>query len=87
MNLDFYIDQFLTLFNVEATKEDRFGFDNDKNYFVQDLTYANYNENLPYFILPISSVTNQNVKSIKYALYELITISKKDEQNNEGFDD
>ena len=66
------ITQFINDLELEVSKENKFGFDDNLNYFIQDLTYANYDESKPYFILPISSVTNINTKGIKFALYDLI---------------
>ena len=73
------IDDFMKDFELSSSDENNFSFDKDKNYFVQDLVFNKYNEELPYFILPISSVTNQNIKSIKYALYDLVRMGKCEE--------
>ena len=70
------ITSFINILELETTNENSFAFDKDKNYFIQDLTFNKYNEELPYFILPISSVTNQNIKPIKYALYDLVRMEK-----------
>ncbi|VAY87763.1 GTP-binding protein Obg [hydrothermal vent metagenome] len=70
------INAFMNDLQLEYSTTNQFAFDNDKNYFIQNLELDKYNEQLPYFILPISSVTNQNIKSIKYALYDLIRIEK-----------
>ena len=70
------VDAFIKDLELENSNENSFAFEKDKNYYVQDLTFNKYNEELPYFILPISSVTNQNIKSIKYALYDLVRMEK-----------
>jgi GTP-binding protein len=70
------VNQFIIDLGLENSNENSFAFDKDKNYYLQDLTFNKYNEELPYFILPISSVTNQNIKSIKYALYDLVRMDK-----------
>ncbi len=70
------VDAFIKDIGLENSSENSFAFDKGKNYYVQDLTFNKYNESLPYFVLPISSVTNQNVKSIKYALYDLVRMEK-----------
>ena len=69
-------EQFITEVTGGTSKENSFGFDKDKNYFLQDLTYNKYDENLPYFILPISSAVAGNIEPLKYVLYDLISMSK-----------
>jgi len=71
------VDTFIKDLGLENSNESEFAFDKDKHYYIQNLTFNKYNQELPYFILPISSVTNQNIKSIKYALYDLIKMENK----------
>ncbi len=70
------INEFITKIGLDVSNENSFSFDKEKNYFLQDLTYNKYDENLPYFILPISSATAQNIEGIKYVLYDLISREK-----------
>jgi GTP-binding protein len=70
------IEDFINTIKLQKSDENLFAFDKDKSYFVQNLTTANYDNCLPYFILPISSVTNQNIKPLKFALYDLIGQAK-----------
>jgi GTPase len=70
------IEAFIKELGFDLSSENSFGFDKDKGYFIQDLRYDNYNDELPYFILPISSATAQNTGSIKYALFDLISRDK-----------
>lgn len=70
------IEQFIKDLGLETSNENSFSFDKDKNYFIQDLTYNKYDENLPYFILPISSAMHTNIKAIKFALYDLVGLDK-----------
>jgi len=70
------VDAFIKDLGLENANKNGFAFDKEKNYYLQDLVFNKYNQELPYFILPISSVTNQNIKSIKYALYDLIRMEK-----------
>ena len=72
------IEEFIKYIEVEFTTENSFSYDKDKKYFLQDLTYNKYDDNLPYFILPISSATHDNIDSIKYSLYNLISMDKED---------
>ncbi|MEA3289613.1 MAG: GTPase ObgE [Campylobacterota bacterium] len=70
------LEEFIKGISLETTKENKFSFDKDKSYFIQELTYNKYDENLPYFVLPISSATQQNIRSIKFALYDLVGFDK-----------
>ena len=67
------VEGFIKAIGLDTTKDNSFAFDKDKSYFLQDLTYNRYDENLPYFVLPISSATKQNIEPIKFALYDLIS--------------
>ncbi len=73
------VENFIKDIELEESSENSFAFDKDKKYFIQDLTYNRYDENLPYFVLPISSATKQNIEPIKYALYDLISRDKCEE--------
>ena len=66
------IESFINDLDLNLTKSNKFGFEEEKNYFIQNLEYSRYDTSKPYFILPISAVTNINTKSIKFALYDLI---------------
>ena len=66
----------LKLLDLDLSNENNFSFQKDKQYFLQELTYTKYNEDLPYFVLPISSATHDNINGIKYALYDLISRDK-----------
>ncbi len=70
------VEQFIKNIGLEVSNENSFSFDKDKQYFLQDLTYTKYNEDLPYFVLPISSATHDNINGIKYSLYDLISMDK-----------
>ncbi len=67
------VESFIKDIGLETTKENSFAFEKGKSYFLQDLTYNRYDESLPYFVLPISSATKQNIEPIKFALYDLIS--------------
>ena len=72
--------QFINEITSGVSKDNSFGFEKDTNYFLQDLTYNKYDENLPYFILPISSAVAGNIEPLKYVLYDLIAMSKNKEE-------
>jgi len=66
------IENFIKELGFECTTENEFGIKTDFPFFVQDTTFARFDESKPYFILPLSSVTHFNTEAIKYALYTLI---------------
>jgi len=70
------IAEFINEIGLESTSKNQFSFDEEKSYFVQELVYNKYDESLPYFVLPISSATHFNIKSIKFALYDLVSMDK-----------
>ena len=70
------VDSFIKAIGLRTTNENSFAFEKEKNYFIQDLTYNRYDETLPYFVLPISSATRQNIEPLKFALYDLISRDK-----------
>lgn len=69
-------EEFIQSVGLEISKENSFGFDGTKTYFVQDLVYNRYDRTLPYFVLPISSATHLNTSAIKFALYDLLQQEK-----------
>jgi GTP-binding protein len=71
------VKDFIEEIGLELTGNNEFGFDKKLPYYVQDLTFSRFDKEKPFFVLPISSVTHLNTKSISYALYELIGQSKK----------
>lgn len=73
------IEQFIKDIELDVVDENSFSFDKEKKYFIQDLTYSKYNEDLPYFVLPISSATHDNIGGLKFALYDLISRDKCEE--------
>ncbi|PHO09419.1 GTPase ObgE [Malaciobacter canalis] len=70
------INEFITELDLEVSNSNEFGFDKQYPYYIQDLTMNRYDKNKPYFVLPISSVTHLNTKSIGYALYEFLGKNK-----------
>lgn len=71
------IKSFIEEIGLEVSGSNEFGFDKKLPYYVQDLTFNRFDKEKPFFVLPISSVTHLNTKSISYSLYELIGQSKK----------
>jgi GTP-binding protein len=73
------IEEFIEAIGLKTSSKNSFGFESDTSYFVQDLEMNRYDNNLPYFVLPISSITTKNVEAIKYALYDLISRDRCEE--------
>jgi GTP-binding protein len=67
------VQEFIEAIGLELSTSDSFSFDKQSSYFLQELTYSKYDESLPYFVLPISSATHDNIDSLKYVLYDLIS--------------
>lgn len=76
-DLEADIKSFINDIGLEVSSSNDYGFDKSLPYFVQDLTYNKFDESKPFFVLPISSVTHLNTKSIRFALYQLIGQNKK----------
>lgn len=76
-DLEADILNFIKELGLEPSGSNEFGFDKSLPYYVQDDTFTRFDGTKPYFILPLSSVTHLNTKSISYALYELIGKTKK----------
>jgi len=70
------IEAFIKGIGLEVEGENKYGFDKDLKYFIQETTYARFNKDIPYFVLPISSATHKNIQSLKYLLYDFINIEK-----------
>ena len=75
-DLEGEIKQFITDIGLECSKSNEFGFDKEFPYYAQDLTYSRFDNSKPFFVLPISSVTRKNTKSVTYALYNLLEQNK-----------
>ncbi len=71
-DLDADIRNFISDIGLEVSESNEFGFEKEYPYYAQDLIYSRYDEEKPFFVLPISSVTRKNTKSIGFALYDLI---------------
>ncbi|OCL87820.1 GTPase Obg [Aliarcobacter thereius] len=70
-NLEEDIKQFLKAINLKNSSKNEFKFDETLPYYVQDLVYNKFDHTKPYFVLPISSLTKINIKSLTYALYDM----------------
>lgn len=72
--------QFIEAIGLTMDNTKLYDMKSDYNYFVQnkdDATFV-YNDSLPFFVAPISSVTHLNTNPIKYALYDMINFGKED---------
>ncbi len=72
--------EFLNLIDIQANDLGKtYAFNEDIKAFCQDV--YEYDTSKPFFVLPISSVSNINVESIKYALSGAVTKVRKDESS------
>ncbi len=70
------IDIFLKYLNIKKTTKQKFALDMNYNYFLQndDNFEFTYDNDKPYFVLPISSATNTNTKAVVFALQEMLDV-------------
>jgi GTP-binding protein len=70
--------EFVDSIGLSITANKIYDLNSSYDYFIQDkndVTFE-YNCELPYFVMPISSVTHLNTASIKYALYDLVNVDE-----------
>ncbi len=75
-DLEAEINAFLKDIDLEASSSNEFGIDDKLPYYAQDLTFNRYDDNKPFFVIPLSAITRFNEKAVTYALYELIGLDK-----------
>ena len=75
-DLEADISNFIKEIGLEASSSNEFKFESDYPYYVQDLIYSRFDNTQPYFLLPISSLTEFNIRSIGFALYNLLEQDK-----------
>ena len=65
---------FIKMLGLKAENTKRYRFDDDLPYFEQIPDAAGrYDEELPFVVAPISSVTHKNTKALSQALFELVS--------------
>ncbi len=73
------VSQFIESLGLESKRSDNiYKFSEKYTYFLQNID--EYESNKPFFIAPISSVAKINIDPLKYALYEVISHLKSDEE-------
>ncbi len=70
------IEKFIKDIGLEVSKSNEFGFDKEFPYYTQDLTYERFDNEKPFFVLPISSMTKVNIKALTFGLYKLLEQNK-----------
>ena len=75
-DLEADIRSFIADIGLEPSDSNEFGFNSDYPYYVQDLVYNRFDNQKPFFVLPISSLTRKNTKSICFSLYSLLDLNK-----------
>jgi len=73
------VNSFIDMLGLKPTEGSEFAFDKALPYFIQDTADESlgYDNEKPYFIVPISSATNKNIEPLKYALFNLVHESRK----------
>ncbi len=64
---------FIKMLGLKPTLKSQYGFDDDLPFYEQvpDVT-GEYDNDLPFVVAPISSVTHKNTKALSHALFELV---------------
>ncbi|MBP7770237.1 MAG: GTPase ObgE [Aliarcobacter sp.] len=75
-DLEADIGNFIKEIGLERNATNEFKFEDDYPYYVQDLIYSRFDNTKPYFVLPISSLTKFNIRSLGFALYNLLEQDK-----------
>jgi GTP-binding protein len=68
------IDKFIEGLGLAIGGENRYGLDERYHFFLQEL--ENYDKEKPYFVFPISAVAHINIEPLKFALYDLVKVSR-----------
>ena len=68
------IDKFIEGLQLGVGGENRYGLDERYHFFLQDLSA--YEKEKPFFIFPISAVAHINIEPLKFALYDLVKVSR-----------
>lgn len=64
---------FIKMLGLEETQKSHYGFEDDIPFYEQKADIAGrYDSNLPFVVVPISSVTHKNTKALSEALFELV---------------
>ena len=72
------IDIFLNDLEIKKSSINKYGFNEQFIFYNQD-DYI-IKKDLPFFVCPISSVSNINIEAIKYALFEGVKVSSSEEE-------
>ncbi|WP_281950545.1 GTPase ObgE [Nitrosophilus kaiyonis] len=68
------ISKFLESLKLKQNSENRYGLDKNYRYFLQKKDDIDIEK--PYFVFPISAVSNINIKPLSYALYDLVKMNR-----------
>ena len=74
--------EFIDSIGLKTNKNGKhFGFEDDMPAFCQDIKgYDGYDRELPYFVMPFSSISRKNLEAIKYALLSAVGEMRKVEE-------
>ena len=72
------VNGFIEMMGLEVTQKSEFDFDSNLPYFIQESVdeTLGYDNEKPYFIVPISSAISKNIEPLKYALFSLVQQSR-----------
>ena len=70
---------FLDFLGLDANRSNEFDFDEKLLYYIQSNTdeTLGFDSSKPYFVMPISSAANTNIKALKYALFNLVRADER----------
>ena len=68
------IDRFIEGLGLSVGGHNRYGLDERYHFFLQE--FEEYEKEKPYFIFPISAVAHINIEPLKFALYDLVKVSR-----------
>ncbi len=71
------VQGFLSHLGLESRRSQKYGLSEEFPLFLQDLEH--YEDDKPYFVIPLSAVAKINVEALKYALYDFIKRLRNEE--------
>jgi GTP-binding protein len=73
------VKEFIEMIGLELSHKSAYNFDVSLGFYEQDNTEGteSYDKSKPFFIAPISSVMHTNIEAMKFALYELVKLTRK----------
>ncbi len=76
------VEDFITGLGLKPNKESRFGFDRALPFYEKDIDDP-ADDTQTFFIAPISSAMQRNMQPLIFALYNIVTLKRKESDNKE----